>query len=150
MTGAEIAELLEMPLSTVGAMLNRIGLGRLSRLEPQEPANGYQRGAAGRARPCRCEEARQDRPSRPPDHGRVAGGGQHRRSFHLGWEYVHVLYREDRLSRQHVPCPDSIESDEETKQLRRECLPLNLNRFDAAAVAHAAHTKTPRSARGLQ
>src|SRR5215213_3891367 len=37
MTGAEIAELLEMPLSTVSGILTRIGLGRLSRLEPPEP-----------------------------------------------------------------------------------------------------------------
>jgi electron transfer flavoprotein alpha subunit len=37
-----------------------------------------------------------------------------------------------------VPRPDSIEFDTETKQLRREGVPLQLNPFDAAAVAHAA------------
>jgi len=37
-----------------------------------------------------------------------------------------------------VPRPDSIEFDTETKQLRREGVPLLLNPFDAAAVAHAA------------
>jgi electron transfer flavoprotein alpha subunit len=37
-----------------------------------------------------------------------------------------------------VPSADSIEFDEETKQLRREGVPLVLNPFDAAAVAHAA------------
>jgi electron transfer flavoprotein alpha subunit len=37
-----------------------------------------------------------------------------------------------------VPRPDSIEFDQETKQLRREGVPLFLNPFDAAAVAHAA------------
>jgi electron transfer flavoprotein alpha subunit len=37
-----------------------------------------------------------------------------------------------------VPRPDSIEFDQETKQLRREGVPLVLNPFDAAAVAHAA------------
>jgi electron transfer flavoprotein alpha subunit len=37
-----------------------------------------------------------------------------------------------------VPRPDSIEFDAETKQLRREGVPLLLNPFDAAAVAHAA------------
>jgi electron transfer flavoprotein alpha/beta subunit len=36
-----------------------------------------------------------------------------------------------------VPRPDSIEFDEETKSLRREGVPLLLNPFDAAAVAHA-------------
>jgi transposase len=39
MTGAEIAETLSMPLSTVSAVLTRIGLGKLSRLEPPEPPN---------------------------------------------------------------------------------------------------------------
>jgi electron transfer flavoprotein alpha subunit len=37
-----------------------------------------------------------------------------------------------------VPRPDSIEFDQETKQLRREGVPLFLNPFDAAAVVHAA------------
>jgi electron transfer flavoprotein alpha subunit len=37
-----------------------------------------------------------------------------------------------------VPQPDSIEFDQETKSLRREGVPLMLNPFDAAAVAHAA------------
>jgi transposase len=34
MTGAQIAECLAMPLSTVSGILTRIGLGKLSRLEP--------------------------------------------------------------------------------------------------------------------
>jgi len=37
-----------------------------------------------------------------------------------------------------VPRADSIEFDPETKSLRREGVPLLLNPFDAAAVAHAA------------
>jgi electron transfer flavoprotein alpha subunit len=37
-----------------------------------------------------------------------------------------------------VPRGDSIEFDEETKSLKREGVPLELNRFDACAVAHAA------------
>lgn len=37
-----------------------------------------------------------------------------------------------------VPRLDSIEFDQETKQLRREGVPVLLNPFDAAAVAHAA------------
>ncbi len=40
-----------------------------------------------------------------------------------------------------VPRADSIEFDQETKQLRREGVPLLLNPFDAAAVAHAAAHK---------
>ena len=37
MTAAEIAECLGMALSTVSAVLKRIGLGKLSRLDPLEP-----------------------------------------------------------------------------------------------------------------
>lgn len=37
-----------------------------------------------------------------------------------------------------VPQPDAIEFDPETKSLRREGVPVLLNPFDAAAVAHAA------------
>jgi len=40
-----------------------------------------------------------------------------------------------------VPRADSIEFDQETKQLKREGVPLLLNPFDAAAVAHAAKLK---------
>jgi electron transfer flavoprotein alpha subunit len=40
-----------------------------------------------------------------------------------------------------VPRADSIEFDQKTKQLRREGVPLLLNPFDAAAVAHAAALK---------
>jgi transposase InsO family protein len=47
MTAAEIAECLGMALSTVSRWLRRIGLGRLSRLEPPEPPNRYERGRAG-------------------------------------------------------------------------------------------------------
>ena len=49
-----------MPVSTVSGILTRIGLGKLSRLEPPEPPNRYER-AAGRARPHRRQEARPDR-----------------------------------------------------------------------------------------
>jgi hypothetical protein len=47
MTGAQIAEVLGMPLSTVSGMPTRVGLGRLSRLEPPEPPNRYQRRHPG-------------------------------------------------------------------------------------------------------
>jgi transposase InsO family protein len=45
-TAAEIAELLERPLSTVSAVLKRNGLGRLSRLR-DEPINRYERARPG-------------------------------------------------------------------------------------------------------
>ena len=47
MTGAEIAFCLGMALSTVSAVLTRIGLGKLSRLEPPEPPNRYERRGPG-------------------------------------------------------------------------------------------------------
>src|SRR3954454_10992006 len=45
-TGAEIAELLDRPLSTISGVLTRIGMGRLGRLG-LEPANRYERQRAG-------------------------------------------------------------------------------------------------------
>ena len=47
MTAAEIAQCLAMPLSTISAVLARIGLGKRSRLEPPEPANRYERKRPG-------------------------------------------------------------------------------------------------------
>jgi DNA-binding transcriptional ArsR family regulator len=46
MTGAEIAECLEMALSTVSGILTRIGLGKLGRLG-LEPAQRYERARPG-------------------------------------------------------------------------------------------------------
>jgi transposase len=47
LTGPEIAETLEMATSTVSAVLRRIGLGKLSRLEPPEPVRRYERSRPG-------------------------------------------------------------------------------------------------------
>jgi transposase InsO family protein len=47
LTGPEIAEVLEMATSTVSAVLKRIGLGKLSRLEPAEPIRRYERSRPG-------------------------------------------------------------------------------------------------------
>src|SRR4051794_37121566 len=67
MTGAEIAEGLGMALSTVSAVLKRIGLGNLSRLEPPEP-QPLRAPAPGRAHPRRRQEARRHHRSRPSRH----------------------------------------------------------------------------------
>src|SRR3954453_10617923 len=67
MTGAEIAFCLDMALSTVSAVLQRIGLGKLSRLEPPEPPNRYERRHAG-------ELVHIDVKKR----GRIQGGAGHR------------------------------------------------------------------------
>ena len=57
MTSTRIAARLHMAVSTVGAVLVRLGLNRLSRLEPPEPANRYCRRHPRRADPRRRQEA---------------------------------------------------------------------------------------------
>src|SRR3954452_22503997 len=47
MTAAEIAECVPIPVSTISAVLLRVGLGKLSRLEPPEPPNRYERRHPG-------------------------------------------------------------------------------------------------------
>ena len=91
MTAAEIAECLSMSLSTVSGILTRTGLGKLSRLEPAEPANHYQRERPGELVHVDVKKL-----------GRISGAGHRvtgdRRkqgsSNHgarsTGWEYVHV------------------------------------------------------------
>ena len=74
MTAAEIAEVLGMALSTVSRWLERIGLGKRSRLEPPEPPNRYERKRPGRADPRRRQEAGADR-AKGAGH-RVTGNAQ--------------------------------------------------------------------------
>jgi transposase InsO family protein len=47
MTAAQIATALQMALSTVSAVLKRVGLGKRSRLDPPEPPNRYERRRPG-------------------------------------------------------------------------------------------------------
>jgi transposase InsO family protein len=98
MTAAEIAEVLSLALSTVSAVLLRIGLGKRSRLEPLEPPNRYERQRAGELVHIDIKKL-----------GRIEGGagkyisdgqrkrwGKRRKGAHgrrantTGWEYVHV------------------------------------------------------------
>ena len=94
MTAAEIAEVLAMPLSTVSAVLSRIGLGERSRLEPPEPANRYERGRPGELLHIDVKKL-----------GRIRGVGHRvtgerasqastrrngRRTGIAGWEFVHI------------------------------------------------------------
>jgi transposase len=90
MTAAEIAESLGMPASTVSGILTRIGLGKLSRLEPVEPANRYEKQRPGEL--VHIDVKKLGKIARPGHRvtGRVSGAGQHRRVYELGWEYVHV------------------------------------------------------------
>ncbi|MDQ3647188.1 MAG: IS481 family transposase [Actinomycetota bacterium] len=86
MTGPEIAECLQMALSTVSGVLARIGLGKLSRLEPPEPPNRYERKRAGELIHIDVKKL-----------VRIGDGAGHRmtgkRTHHapgVGWEFVHV------------------------------------------------------------
>ena len=91
MTGAQIAEVLSMPRSTVSGILTRIGLGKLSRLESPEPANRYERRHPGELIHVDVKRL-----------GRIQGGAGHRvtgrKHTHVkrggkrqvGWKYVHV------------------------------------------------------------
>jgi transposase len=90
MTGGEISEVLAMPASTVSGILTRIGLGKLSRLEPLEPANRYEKQRPGEL--VHVDVKKLGKIGRPGHRvtGRVSGSGHHRRRYDLGWEYVHV------------------------------------------------------------
>ena len=67
LTGPEIAETLEMATSTVSAVLKRIGLGKLSRLEPEEPVRRYERSRPGELIHIDVKKL-----------GRIVGGAGHR------------------------------------------------------------------------
>jgi len=92
MTAAEIAEVLCMALSTVSAVLKRIGLGKRSRLSPPEPPNRYERKRPGELVHLDIKKL-----------GRISvRGAGHRVNGHrgsqfksagrrpTGWEFVHV------------------------------------------------------------
>jgi transposase InsO family protein len=85
MTGAEIAETLAMPLSTVSGILTRIGLGKLWRLEPLEPPNRYEKQRPGEL--VHVDVKKLGRIGRP---GHRVNGDRRTRSRGIGWEYVHV------------------------------------------------------------
>lgn len=85
MTGAEIAETLGMPASTVSGILTRIGLGKLWRLEPAEPANRYEKRRPGEL--VHVDVKKLGRIGRP---GHRVNGDRRIRSRGIGWEYVHV------------------------------------------------------------
>jgi transposase InsO family protein len=96
MTAAEIAETLQMPLSTVSAVLKRHGVGRLGRIG-SEPARRYERSRPGElvhidlkklgrfdaaGKRAGLRPAGQGRPRRRDADGHARGTS--------GWDYVHV------------------------------------------------------------
>jgi hypothetical protein len=88
MTSSEIAAQLGMAVSTVGAVLKRIGLHRLSRLEPPEPPNRYCRRHPGELIHIDIKRlSRFDRPGHRMT-GRDRAGK--RPTVSKGFEYCHV------------------------------------------------------------
>jgi transposase InsO family protein len=92
MTAAQIAELLDMALSTVSLWLKRIGLGKRSRLEPIEPPNRYERRHPGEL--VHVDVKKLGRILRPGH--RVTGDRSSRKLTTgglgvAGWEFVHVM-----------------------------------------------------------
>lgn len=85
MTGAEIAEVLRMPLSTVSGILARRGRGRLPAGEPQGPARRYERRHPGEIIHIDVKKL-----ARIKVLGHRAHGDRSKRSRGAGWEYVHV------------------------------------------------------------
>jgi transposase InsO family protein len=87
LTGQDIALALGMPASTVSGILTRIGLGKLSRLEPPEPANRYQRERPGEL--IHIDVKKLGRINRVGH--RVTGDRRKaNRTRGAGWEFVHV------------------------------------------------------------
>lgn len=110
MTAAEIAEVLAMALSTVSAVLRRIGLGKRSSLSPPEPPNRYERKRAGELIHLDIKKL-----------GRISiRGAGHRVNGHRGsqfksangrgpsgWEFVHVAVDDaTRLAYAEVLCDE--------------------------------------------
>lgn len=88
-TSTRIAAELGMAVSTVGAVLARLGLNRLSRLEPPEPPNRYERRRPGELVHLDVKKlGRFDRPGHRVT-GRAAKGA-HTRAGRHGWDYIHV------------------------------------------------------------
>ena len=96
MTAGQIAIALSMALSTVSAVLKRVGLGKRSRLEPPEPPNRYERRKPGEL--IHIDIKKLGRILKPGH--RVTGDRRSqrkttyttdgRRTGDAGWEYVHV------------------------------------------------------------
>jgi len=85
LTGPAIARKLGMARSTVGAVLRRLGLGRLQALDPKPPAVRYERERPGEL--IHLDTKKLGRIARPSH--RVTGNRRDRVKG-IGWDYVHV------------------------------------------------------------
>jgi transposase InsO family protein len=86
MTGPAIAAALGMARSTVGAILRRLGLGKLKALEPKPEVIRYERSAPGEMIHLDIKKlGRFDRAGH-----RATGDRQAGRSYRAGWDFLHV------------------------------------------------------------
>jgi transposase InsO family protein len=81
----EIARRLGMPRSTVAAVLKRLGLARLSSLDPKPPAHRYEREHPGELVHLDVKKLGRFREA-----GHRVTGRPHDRNRGVGWEFVHV------------------------------------------------------------
>jgi transposase len=96
MTAAEIAETLQMPLSTVSAVLGRAGMGRLGRIGLEQPVR-YERSRPGELVHIDIKKLGRIKGGagkritgiRHGNYQRIAGVGG-RRHLTVGWEFVHI------------------------------------------------------------
>lgn len=119
LTGPEIAETLEMATSTVSAVLKRIGLGKLSRLEPEEPVRRYERSRPGELIHIDVKKLGRIGPHGAghrmlgrswAKEGRTRTDAEGVRRLQTGWERVHVCV-DDATRLAYV----EVLSDEKTK-----------------------------------
>ena len=85
-TGKQIAVELRVSPATVSRILKRLGLNRLSSLEPEAPLRRYERERPGEL--IHIDIKKLGRFERPGH--RVTGDRQGCRNAHAGWEFVHV------------------------------------------------------------
>jgi transposase InsO family protein len=85
-SGPRIARALGRPVSTVGTVLRRLGLGRLSTLEAKPPVVRYERSAAGELLHIDTKKL-----GRIDGFGhRITGDRRRHRARGAGWEHLHV------------------------------------------------------------
>lgn len=96
-TAAEIAETLEMALSTISGILRRLGLGRLGRLGLEQPVR-YERSAPGelvhidvkRLGRIQGGAGKRVRGGLRKHYNRARIDAEGRRRLTVGWEFVHI------------------------------------------------------------